>query len=383
MKIVFQKDVLLSNLVPVMGTVSNKNTITSLEGVLIETMGGDTVRFSTYDMNKGTRVTFEALEVIEEGSYIVNAQRLMQIVKVMSENEITLEVDEKLFVHISSGNSNFTLSVLHGSDFPGLPELSGDRSFQLSCDCLKSMIGKVMHSVAEFDTRAILCGAYFVIKNGSLEVVSSDSYSMSCCSVKGDINNVGRVQEVESSFILPGHALNEIVKLLGDKKSPVELILARKHAVLRFDNIEFFTRLVDGKYFEYERLIPKDQPISIDVSRERLISGLERVLLVAEEKIQGSGKSYVKMDIKGDTLSLTSVSSSGRVYDEMPVSHTGEDLTIGFNCRYLINNVRAASDELIHINFRTSNEAMTIHPVTPKEDENFLYLLLPVRMNND
>ena len=381
MKIVFQKDELLSNLIPVMGTVSNKNTITSLEGVLIETLEGNTVRFSTYDMNKGTRTTFEALEVIEGGSYIVNAQRLMQIVKVMSESEITLEVDEKLIIHITSGNSGFTMSAIAGSDFPGLPELSGERCFALTCDCLKNMIGKVMHSIAEFDTRPTLCGAYFIMKAGSMEVISCDSYSLSRCSVRSEIENVGRIQEEQSSFILPGHALNEIMKLLSDKKSKVEIYLTRKHAILRFDNVVFFTRLIEGQYFDYERVTPHNQPIVMEVSRERLISGLERALLVAEEKIQGSGKSYVKLSVKGDVLALTSTSTSGRVYDEMPCIHAGADLEIGFNCRYLINNVRAAASDELVIKFRSANEAMTIEAKEKKEDESFFYLLLPVRMS--
>ncbi len=380
MKIVFQKDELLANLIPVMGTVSNKNTITSLEGVLIETLEGDTVRFSTYDMNKGTRVTFQATEVIEGGSYIVNAQRLLQIVKVMGAGEIILEVDEKMVIHITSGNSNFTMNAILGADFPSLPELSGDRCFTLNCDTLKGIIGKVMHSIAEFDTRPTLCGAYFQMEEGNLEVVSCDSYTLSRCIVKSDIGNVGRIREDKSSFILPGHALNEIMKLLGDKKSKVEIFLARKHAILRFDNVVFFTRMIEGQYFDYERTIPREQPISVVVSRERLIDGLERALLVAEEKVQGSGRSYVKLAIDGSVLSLTSTSTSGRVYDEMPCEHQGDSLTIGFNCRYLINNIRAASADELLLKFRSSNEAMTIEAKEPKEDESFFYLLLPVRM---
>ena len=116
MKIIFAKDDLLANLLPVMGTVTSKNTITSLEGVLVETLGGNTVRFSTYDMNKGTRTTFEALEVIEEGSYILNAQRFLQFVRVMNDGEITLEVDNRFTVRLSNGTSNFTMYAISGAD---------------------------------------------------------------------------------------------------------------------------------------------------------------------------------------------------------------------------------------------------------------------------
>ena len=106
MHIIFNKKVLLENLTPAMGTVSTKNTISTIEGVLIETMGGTTVRLSTYDMNKGVRVTFEALEVSEEGSCILNAQRFMQIVKLIGGDEITLHVDEKCIGTGAAGESS-------------------------------------------------------------------------------------------------------------------------------------------------------------------------------------------------------------------------------------------------------------------------------------
>ena len=183
MKIIFAKDDLLANLLPVMGTVTSKNTITSLEGVLIETLGGNTVRFSTYDMNKGTRTTFEALEVIEEGSYILNAQRFLQFVRVMNDGEITLEVDNRFTVRLSNGTSNFTMYAISGADFPTLPELTGDRGFEIAGDVLKEMIGKVSHSIAENDARPNLGGAYFEVDGNRLKVVSCDSYTLSKCAV--------------------------------------------------------------------------------------------------------------------------------------------------------------------------------------------------------
>ena len=191
MKIIFSKDDLLENLTSVMGTVTTKNTITSLEGVLVETLGGNTVRFSTYDMNKGTRTTFEALEVMEEGSYIINAQRFMQFARAMNDGEITLEVDQKFAVTISSGNASFQLYAISGADFPSLPELSGDRGFEIASDVLKDMIGKVSHSIAENDSRPSLCGAYFTIDGNVMRVVSCDSYTLSKCFVTCEISSIG------------------------------------------------------------------------------------------------------------------------------------------------------------------------------------------------
>ena len=380
MKIVFAKDVLLSNLMPVMGTVSNKNTITSLEGVLIETLGGNTVRFTTYDMNKGTRTTFEAVEVIEEGKYIINAQRLSQIVKVMADGEITIEVDDKLAVKISGESSSFTMFAFNGVEFPALPELRGERGFSIEGEKLREMIGKVMHSIAENESRPALCGAFFTVQGRNLKVVSCDSFTLSECSKECDISSLGEVEENLFKFILPGHALNEMNKILSDKRGIVKLYLARKHAILETDGLVFFTRRIDGDYFDYQRIIPRDQTIFVQVNRDRLLSGLERALLIADEKVQGSGKNYVRLEIRDQLLTLTSTSTNGRVYDEMACQHEGEDLVIGFNCRYLINNIRAANAEELLLALRSSNQAMLIRPAEEKDDETFFYMLLPVRI---
>ncbi len=382
MKIVFAKDVLLANLTPVMGTVSNKNTITSLEGVLIETLGGNTVRFSTYDMNKGTRTTFEAVEVIEEGSYIINAQRMMQIIRVMEDGEITVEVDSKYTVHIYSGKSSFTMYAISGADFPGLPELSGDRGFEIESEVLRDMIMRVMHSVADNDSRPNLCGVHFEVGGGKLLVVSCDSYTLSECIKTCDVNSIGQVQSDEFSFILPGHALNEMVKMLADKKETVKLFLARKHAILKADNLVFFTRMIDGDYIDYKRIIPQGQTVFVKCDRNRLLTGLERVILVADEKVQGSGRNYVKLEITGNSMVLTSTSSTGRVYDEIPCEHEGEDLVIGFNCRYLINSIRVANADTLSLAMKTQNQALIIRATEEKEDESFFYMILPVRMTD-
>lgn len=382
MKIIFAKDDLLANLLPVMGTVTSKNTITSLEGVLIETLGGNTVRFSTYDMNKGTRTTFEALEVIEEGSYILNAQRFLQFVRVMNDGEITLEVDNRFTVRLSNGTSNFTMYAISGADFPTLPELTGDRGFEIAGDVLKEMIGKVSHSIAENDARPNLGGAYFEVNGNRLQVVSCDSYTLSKCAVTCDINSIGEVESNTFSFIFPGHALGEVSKILADRRGNVKLYLARKHAILTLDGLLFFTRLIDGDYIDYERIIPKEQTVFVTCSREHLLSCLERALLIAEEKMQSRDKSYVRLDITGNTLALTSSSSSGKVYDEMPCVHEGDDLSIAFNCRFFINSVKVAEGDEVRLSFRSRNQAMTIEPVEKKDDKDFFYMILPVRMTD-
>ena len=365
-----------------MGTVSNKGTITAIEGALIETVGGDKVRISTYDMTKGVRTTFDAISVEEEGRYIINAQRLYQTIRVMPEDEVVIEVNDKLNCTISSGKASFSMFAMKGEEFPNLPELSGDRGFSISAEKLRLMIGKVAHSIAEIDNRPMLCGAFFKITSGNLEVVSCDSYTLSRCSLKCDITSLFADKDISFSFIIPGHALGELSKNLaeGDEEN-VEFYIARKHAIIKKGESIFFTRTIDSEYIDYNRITPKDNDIVVTVDRERFLDGLERANIVADEKIKGSTKSYVKLTTDDQFISITSASVNGRVSDEMECVHEGRDIEIGFNCRYLINSVKVAEGENIKITLKSPTQAITIEPVEKDDEFNYFYMILPVRMN--
>ena len=382
MKFTVQKSVFMNKLSPAMGTVSNKNTIASIEGVLIETMDDTTVRISTYDMNKGVRATVEVLSVDRHGKYIVNAQRLYQTVRVLPDDELTVEVDESFNCTLTCGKSSFSMFAINGAEFPNLPELVTDRGFSIGCATLRKMISKVAHSVAEQDNRPMLCGAFFRITENKIETVSCDSFTLSVCSECVEIAKLGVEDDNAMSFIIPGHALPEIMRILPDTdEETVDFYLSRKHAILRLPEIVFFTRTIDSDYIDYARLIPKDNDIVLTVERERLLSALERANIIAEEKIQGSGRSYVKLNVEDRFVAISSTSVNGKVYDEVDCIHEGGNLEIGFNCRYLINSVKVAEGENVVITMKSPTQSITIEPLEKDEKSSFFYMILPVRMN--
>ena len=379
----------MNRLTPAMGTVSNKNTITSIEGVLIEALSGDKVRISTYDMNKGVRSTFDVVSVEREGKFILNAQRLYQTIRVLPEDEVTIEVNDKLNCTISSGKASFSMFAMKGEDFPNLPDLITDRGFSVSAESVKKMIGKVSHSVADQDNRPMLCGAFFKISENRLEVVSCDSYTLSICSLNCSITSIGN-DAPNYSFIIPGHALGELSKNLSDYMDSakgndgddtVKFYLSRKHAIVRRGDNVFFTRTIDSEYIDYRRITPKDNDITVTLDRESFLDGLERANIIAEEKIQGSGRSYVKLGVEDQFLAITSTSVNGKVFDELDCVHEGGNIEIGFNCRYLINSVKVAEGENIKITLKSPTTAITIEPTELDEDFSYYYMILPVRMN--
>ena len=382
MKFVVTKADLMKKLTLAMGNVSTKNTVPAIEGVLIETINDGRVQITTYDMQKGLRARITPVEVEREGRYIINAQRLYQTVRVLPDDDITIDISENLGCTISCGRSVFSMSATRGADYPNMPDLVTERGFTVGADNLRRMISKVTHSIAISDNRPMLCGAYFTVNEGGFEVVSCDSFRLSRCSLKCDISTLSTEGVNNYSFIIPGTSLGEMMKILGDGEDEIiKVYLSRKHVIINKGDLTFFSRLIDSEYLDYKKIIPTANNIVVKVDRERLLSGLERANIIAEEKIQGAGRSYVKLKIEDHYLFLTSNSANGAVNDEMDCEHEGGDIDIAFNCRYLIDAIKVAEGEQVLIRLKSYDSAVTIEPVEESEDFSYFYMVLPRRTN--
>lgn len=400
MKIRFEKDVLLSALTPAMSAVSDKNTISAIEGFLFTTEGDDRCTISSYDLEKGFRMTIDA-QVNEGGSYIINAQKLYRIVRMMPDRYIDIEVGDKKSAKISSGKSEFSLMALMGGEFPALPELSGEKAFTLPQNVLRKMIAQVSHAISVGDQRPVLSGAYFRISSNKMTVVACDGNRLAIR--EREVKIRVRSEEDEGkiiSFIVPGKTLGELMKMIGDTDEDVSLVFGRKHIIFTFEDKLFFSRLIDGDYINYDRVIPKNNNIKVVIGRDELIDSLERASLVTEDKSMGQVRSYVRCNFEENLLKVSSASSVSSVYDEIECEKTGDDLIIGFNCRYLLDALRAIGDDKILLSLSTPLLSMVIEKAPEeeapeeadaeeaekdekeeKEDEgSYLYMVCPVKM---
>ncbi len=383
MKILFDKQKMSAAVAPLMCAVSGKSTLSAIEGILIEAKVPDTVVMTTFDLEKGIRITTEA-KVIEEGSYIINAQKFNQTLKVMDGGEITLEVNSSLAATISSGKSVHRLGVLEETDFPIIPKLQSDKSFTISEGKLKTMLTKVMYAMGINDQRTVLNGCYFVIKPDGMMLVSCDSYKLAKCSLKTEIINSGiEGTEVDFSFIMPAKTVNELFRMLDDDEDKMlKIYITRKNMVFLFDDVIFFSRLVDGVYIDYDRIIVKTHKIFIEMDRAALIAALERAALITEERIAGSVRSSVKLETAGDILKIMAASSAGSMYDEVDIKHEGDELLIAFNNRYLLDSVRACTADRIKISMSSALTSINIEPAYDREGIEEQFMLLPVKMNH-
>ena len=383
MKIIFNRQQILSDITPLMGAVSGKSTLTAIEGILIEAKKPDTCIMTTYDLEKGVRITTEA-KVIEEGTYIINAQKFSQTMKVMNSEEVTLTVDSKLSVCIESGKSVYKMSALEASDFPEIPKLTTPMGFTLKESVLKEMIGQTSYAMGVNDQRGILNGTYFLVKEGRLMLVTCDSFKLAKCIRTTEIGNGNDDgEEVRYAYIVPIKSINELWKLLSDDEDAVTRIYyQRKYMVYEIGGITFFTRLIEGEYIDYNRIIVKDHRINIKMDRMELLSALEKAALVTEERIAGNTRSHVRLDINGHIMAISANSAIGSTYDEVEIEHDGEDMFIAFNNRYLMDSVRACRGERIVMSLSSALTSINIRPEEDEEGGEDVFMLLPVRMKD-
>ncbi len=388
MKIIFNRQQISSDIVPLMCAVSGKSTLTTIEGILIEAKMPDTCTMTTYDLEKGMRITVEA-KVIEEGCFIINATKFAQTLKVMEGEEVELTVDNKLCATIVSGKSSHKMNALAGEDFPQLPVLKSEMGFTLKQAVLRKMLSKTMYAMGVNDQRVVLNGAFFKIDEGCLTVISCDSYKLAKCVLTTDIeNNNTDGERLHYQFIVPLKTVNELFRLCSDdEEDTLRIYMMRKHMVFMIGALTFFTRLIEGQYIEYDRIIFKNHTITAEMDRAELIAALERAALITEERIAGSVRSPVRLDFEGDLLKITATSSAGNTYDEIAIDHNGGDLSISFNNRYLIDSIRVCEEDRIRISLSTPRTSINIEPLSGEDEESQkraegredLFMLLPVR----
>lgn len=386
MKIVFSKDIICAAVAPLMSGISTKNAMPATEGILIEATRPDTVTLTTYDLEKGVRLTIKA-DIIEEGAAIINANKFSSTVRAMDGGDITLTVDNtRLTASILCGKSSHTMSALPAKDFPELPRLTSPNGFIAAQKTIKDMIAKCAFAMGVTDQRPVLNGLFMMVDGDLLTAVSCDSFKMALCSTTADMENIsaeGRAMNFK--FIIPNRSVGELSKLLSGKdEETVRIYMSRKNIIFVTEDVTFFSRLIDGEYIDYNRIILRNHRITVEVDREFLLSALERAALITEEKIAGSVRSHVKLEAVDNLLKISAVSNAGSSYDELTVCHTGDPIVIAFNNRYLMDSLRASDATRVRLSLSSPLASMNIEPADEDRDESNseLFMLLPVRMKD-
>lgn len=381
MKIIFNRQEIINAVTPLMCAVSGKSTLSAIEGILIDAAEDGTCTLTTFDLEKGMQLSIHA-DVEEGGSFILNAQKFSQTMRVMEGETVTLTVTPNLQACIASGKSTHRMNALAGKDFPTLPPLETEDGFTISQAVLREMMSKCMYAMATNDQRAVLNGCYFKVTTDNLLAVACDSFKLAKCSVEAPIENGNaNGSKLNHTFILPTKSVNELYRMLkDDERAMVRVTKTLRNIVFHFEDAIFFSRLIDGLYIDFDRIIITNHKITVKVNRDRLIAALDRAALVTEEKVAGSVRAHVRLEFAGGLLKISATSTLGETYDEVPLDlHEGPDLVIAFNNRFLIDSLKACSADEVKLSLSSPLTSINIEPAS-NEEIHELFMLLPVRM---
>ena len=358
---------ILAALQSVAGIVERRHTLPILANVMIRKTGSD-VQLTTSDLEIQIRTQASLGGDSGNFSTTVGARKLMDILRSMpSDQTVSLESNQNKLL-LKSGKSRFTLQTLPAEDFPLVQEsTSFGPLFSIPQKTLKTLLQQISFAMAVHDIRYYLNGILFVADGKQLSLVATDGHRLAFASSTLD-NEVPR-QEV----ILPRKTVLELQRLLSDKEGSLELQFANNQARFRFDHMEFVTKLVEGKFPDYNRVIPKGHKNAVVLGRAPLLASLQRTAILTSEKFKG-----VRLTLEPGALRVVcNNTEQEEATDEIEIDYDGDTVEIGFNISYLIDALTNMDQEMVKIEVTDSNSSALI---TIPEDNQFKYVVMPMRI---
>jgi len=348
----------------VLKAVSTKTISPILEGIKISAYG-DSVVLSGTDLELSITKTIKA-EVIDEGQTVVPGKLFGEYLRKLTNEQISLELNERNQLRISYSDSEGFIQCMDVLEFPELKNIDKINFFEVNRADLKSLINNVIFAVAVDDSRPILKGVLFEVNDGSVRAVALDGFRMAMATKK-IISTTSNF-----SFIVPARSLSEISRML-DAEENVKIYVHSNNLMVDLNDTIITTRLLEGQFINYRQILNSNFNTTVSIKKSQLEDAIDRASLLSK----GDKNSRVKFDITENSLVLTSDSEIGNVKENITVSMKGADITIAFNSKYFTDCLRATEDEYIKINF---SNAISHCIVTPSENEDYLFLILPVRM---
>ena len=357
----------LSVLQAVSGIVERRHTLPILANVLIRKTGSS-LQFTTSDLEIQIRTTSELDGDSGNFATTVGARKLIDILRTMPSDQTVVLESSQSKVILKGGKSKFTLQTLPAEDFPLVQESPGfGPVFSVPQKTLKDLLGQVSFAMAVHDIRYYLNGILFVAEGKQLSLVATDGHRLAFASALLDVE-VPR-QEV----ILPRKTVIEMQRLLSNSEGVIEMQFANNQAKFSFGGMEFVTKLVEGKFPDYNRVIPKNHKNAITLGRLPLLATLQRTAILTSDKFKG-----VRLNIEPGTLRVASNNAEQEeAVDELDIDYGGDNIEIGFNVTYLIDALSNMSQEMVKLELSDGNSSALF---TIPENATFKYVVMPMRI---
>jgi len=372
MELVVGKNQLLRELQLFQGIVERKNTIPILANVLIEAKGNE-VRMLATDLEVALRSRCDAA-VSKGGSLTLPAKKLYEIVKALPETDVRIQED-KNGVKVAADKFDSRMQTLPREDFPSLPETTGAASATLPREALREMVAKTQFAITGEDTRYFLNGALFVLRSDSMSLVATDGHRLALVTVKREGADEAVKAGEEVKVILPKKTLLELGKLLSEADADIRYERGENHLFFAVGDRVLISRMIDGQFPAYERVIPKGNDKDIEFERERLTNAVKRVALLSNERSRA-----VKFEIDKGKVDVTSSSSEfGEAREELTVEYPGAPLAISFNAQYVLDFLNVADTDVVSLSLKDEVSQAVMKPVGA-QGYDYTYVIMPMRI---
>lgn len=362
-----QRDNILMPLQSVCGIVEKRHTLPILSNVLIE-KSGDQLTLLATDIEIQIRTHTAGAAGMEKSAITVGARKLQDILRSLPDSaEVSLELTDKR-MQVRAGKSRFNLQTLPAEDYPRMAQTDSEQvRLQLTQKQFKRLIGLVQYAMAQQDIRYYLNGLLLVVTGNELRVVSTDGHRLAYAS-----EHLSESQ-TRIEVILPRKTIIELSRLLADNDDALEVRLSPNQAVFRFGDIELVSKLIDGKFPDYERVIPQNHNKVITISRTTLLQSLHRAAILTNEKFRG-----VRVVLAPGSLKIISSNADQEeAQEELEIAYDAEALDIGFNVTYLLDVLNNVSSEHVEIRLADANSSALI---TLPGNDSFKYVVMPMRI---
>ena len=372
MKFIVSSTYLLKQLQVLGGVINNSNTLPILDNFLFE-LNNSKLTISASDLETTMSSTID-VESDSEGSVAIPAKLLLDTLKTFPEQPLTFIVEDNNTVEISSNHGKYALAYANGEEFPNAVTIENPSSTTLMGDILATAISKTIFAAGNDDLRPVMSGVFFQFSTENLTFVATDAHKL----VKYTRNDVSANETAE--FIMPKKPLNLLKGILAGSEDDVLIEYNESNAKFTFDNSVLICRLIDGKYPNYEAVIPKENPNKLTIGRSQFLSSVKRVSIFSNKTTH-----QIRLKIAGAELNISAedIDYSNKAEERLTCDYQGDDMQIGFNSRFLSEMLGNLSSDDVALEMSLPNRAGILTPLDGlDEGEQVTMLVMPVMLNN-
>ncbi|WP_416448322.1 DNA polymerase III subunit beta [Leeuwenhoekiella sp. A2] len=372
MKFIVSSSYLLKQLQVLGGVINNSNTLPILDNFLFE-LDGNSLKVSASDLETTMISTLE-VESQDSGSIAVPAKLLLDTLKTFPEQPLTFVAEDNNTIEISSNHGKYALAYASGEEFPKAVELDDPSAVTIPSDVLATAISNTIFATGNDDLRPVMSGVFFQFASDGLTFVATDAHKL----VKYTREDVTASQTAE--FIMPKKPLNLLKSILATSDSEILVEYNESNAKFAFENVELLCRLIDGKYPNYEAVIPKENPNKLIIDRNQFLNSVRRVSIFSNKTTH-----QIRLKIAGAELNISAedIDYSNKAEERLTCDYQGDDMQIGFNSRFLIEMLNNLNANDVSLEMSLPNRAGILTPTDGlDEGEQVTMLVMPVMLNN-